>query len=237
MSAPILRIENLHVAMGVQEILRGVDLAIGEGEIVAVLGANGVGKTTLMRAISGIYRVASGHIRWRGEDITNMPSHLIVAKGLLQAPEGRQIFAGMSVRENLVLGGGPHGLAELDTILPLFPVLGERFGQMAGSLSGGEQQMLCIARALMRKPAMLLLDEPSLGLAPKLVKAIFDLVAAIRKTGVSILIVEQNARAALKVADRAAVMEGGRIVLTGAAAELANDPRVAEAYLGGHVST
>lgn len=236
MSAPpILSIENLHVSMGVQEILRGVDLNVAKGEIVAVLGANGVGKTTLMRAISGIYRVTSGHIRWNGEDITNMTSHQIVAKGLLQAPEGRQIFSAMSVRENLILGGGPHGLSELGRILPLFPVLGERMSQIAGSLSGGEQQMLCIARALMRKPAMLLLDEPSLGLAPKLVKTIFDLVKAIRENGVSILIVEQNARAALKVADRAAVMESGKIVLSGPASELAADQRVADAYLGGHV--
>lgn len=234
-TSPILAIEDLHVSMGVQEILRGVDLQVAEGEIVAVLGANGVGKTTLMRAISGVYRVAAGHIRWRGEEITNLASHKIVEKGLLQAPEGRQIFSGMSVRENLILGGGPHGLAELDRILPLFPVLGERMGQIAGSLSGGEQQMLCIARALMRRPAMLLLDEPSLGLAPKLVKTIFDLVKAIRQQGVSILIVEQNARAALKVADRAAVMEGGRIVLSGPAADLAADQRVADAYLGGHV--
>jgi branched-chain amino acid transport system ATP-binding protein len=235
MSAPILAVEGLHVAVGVQEILRGVDLAVGEGEIVAVLGANGVGKTTLMRAISGVYRASAGRIRFRGEDIADAPSHRIVAKGLCQAPEGRQIFSAMTVRENLTLGGGPHGLAELERILPLFPVLGERMGQIAGSLSGGEQQMLCIARALMRKPGMLLLDEPSLGLAPRLVRTIFDLVARIRGTGVSILIVEQNARAALKVADRAAVMEGGRIAIEGRAAELAGDPRVVEAYLGGHV--
>jgi branched-chain amino acid transport system ATP-binding protein len=236
MSPPLLSVENLHVAMGVQDILRGVDLAVGEGEIVAVLGANGVGKTTLMRAISGIYAVSSGHVRFQGTDITNTPPHRIVAQGLCQAPEGRQIFSAMSVKENLILGGGPHGLQELDRILPLFPVLGERMAQIAGSLSGGEQQMLCIARALMRKPRMLLLDEPSLGLAPKLVKAIFDLVRQIRENGVSILIVEQNARAALRVADRAAVMEGGRIALTGKAADLASDPRVVEAYLGGHVT-
>ena len=234
-SSPVLAIENLKVTMGVQDILRGVDLTVNEGEIVAVLGANGVGKTTLMRAISGIYAVTSGTVRFDSHDITNRPSHAIVALGLSQAPEGRQIFSTMTVRENLVLGGGPHGLAELDRILPLFPVLGERMGQSAGSLSGGEQQMLCIARALMRKPRMLLLDEPSLGLAPKLVKTIFDLVGEIRRTGVSILIVEQNARAALKAADRAAVMEGGRIALTGAARDLAADPRVIDAYLGGHI--
>jgi branched-chain amino acid transport system ATP-binding protein len=233
MSAPLLSVEQLKVTMGVQEILHGVDLQVQAGEIVAVLGANGVGKTTLMRAISGIYSTAGGTVRFDGNDITQAKPHQIVALGLSQAPEGRQIFSAMTVRENLVLGGGPFGLQELDRILPLFPVLGERMGQIAGSLSGGEQQMLCIARALMRRPRMLLLDEPSLGLAPMLVKVIFDLVKQIRTTGVSILIVEQNARAALKVADRAAVMEGGRIALTGLASDLAADPRVAEAYLGG----
>ena len=238
MSAPaMLAVEGLNVAMGVQQILRGVDLAVGEGEIVAVVGANGVGKTTLMRTISGVYRATSGRIVFAGRDITREPSHAIVAAGLCQAPEGRQIFSAMSVRENLVLGGGPHGLAELSGVLKLFPVLGERMTQIAGSLSGGEQQMLCIARALMRRPKMLLLDEPSLGLAPKLIRAIFDLVVAIRATGVAILIVEQNARAALKIADRAAVMEGGRIALAGRAADLAADRRVAETYLGGHVES
>ena len=233
----LCEIRDVTVRMGIQEILHGVSLDVPEGAIVGVLGANGVGKTTLMRAISGIYRVASGSITVAGETITNWPSHRIVAHGVCQAPEGRQIFSNMSVRENLVLGGGARGLAELDKVFDLFPVLKERMGQGAGSLSGGEQQMLCIARALMTAPRLLLLDEPSLGLAPKLVALIFELVARIRdEEGVSILIVEQNARAALRVADTAHVIESGRIVLSGASADLAADPRIVEAYLGGHVT-
>lgn len=232
----LLEIRGLRVRFGAQEILHGVDLDLGEGEILAVLGSNGVGKTTLMRTISGVYQAAGGTVRLKGEDITNRPAHRIVALGLSQAPEGRQIFANMTVRENLVLGGGPAGLAELDRVLALFPLLGERMGQTAGSLSGGEQQMLCIGRALMRRPSVLLLDEPSLGLAPKLVRLIFDLVRTIRDEGLSILIVEQNARAALRIADRAAVMDDGRVVLAGAAAELVDDPRIVETYLGGHVA-
>ncbi|MDE1570171.1 ABC transporter ATP-binding protein [Aquabacter sediminis] len=230
----LLEIRNLTVAMGVQEILHGVDLTVPERGIVAVLGSNGVGKTTLMRTISGIYRAKSGTIRFKGEDITKLKSNEIVARGLLQAPEGRQIFSPMSVKENLVIGGGRHGLAELDRVLALFPKLGERMSQVAGSLSGGEQQMLCIARALMAKPSILLLDEPSLGLAPKFVKGIFDLVSQIRQEGLSILIVEQNAKAALRIADRAAVLDSGRILIEGEAATLADDPRIVEAYLGGH---
>ena len=231
----LLDLQDVHVQMGVQEILRGVDLTLHEGEIVAVLGANGVGKTSLMRTISGIYRASKGRVLFGETDITHMASHRIVDLGLTQAPEGRQVFSAMTVRENLRLGGGPFGLAELDRLLPMFPILGERMSQLAGSLSGGEQQMLCVARALMRRPKVLLLDEPSLGLAPKMVRLVFQLVAQIRANGVSILLVEQNARAALKVADRAAVMEGGRIVLDGSATELAADPRIAAAYLGGHV--
>ncbi|NUB07327.1 ABC transporter ATP-binding protein [Azospirillum sp. Vi22] len=232
--APILAIENLHVTMGPQEILHGIDLTVAQGAIVAVLGSNGVGKTTLMRAISGVYRASRGGIAFRGVPIANLPAYRIVKLGLSQAPEGRQIFSNMSVRENLVLGGGDIGLGELDRMLDMFPVLRERLRQNAGSLSGGEQQMLCIARALMRRPALLLLDEPSLGLAPMVVAQIFDLVQRIRAEGVSILLVEQNARAALRVADHAAVMEDGRIVLAGPAAQLRDDPRIAEAYLGGH---
>ncbi|WP_454016529.1 ABC transporter ATP-binding protein [Azospirillum sp. Marseille-Q6669] len=233
-NGPILTIENLHVTMGPQEILHGIDLTVAQGAIVAVLGSNGVGKTTLMRAISGVYRASRGSIAFRGEAIANLPAHRIVKLGLSQAPEGRQIFSNMSVRENLVLGGGDIGLGELDRMLDMFPVLRERLRQNAGSLSGGEQQMLCIARALMRRPALLLLDEPSLGLAPMVVAQIFDLVQRIRTEGVSILLVEQNARAALRVADHAAVMEDGRIVLAEPAAQLRDDPRIAEAYLGGH---
>ena len=234
MSAPILSISGLRVKMGAQEILHGLDLACGKGEIVAVLGANGAGKTTLMRTISGVYRAGAGAIRFEGEDIANARSHDIVRKGLLQAPEGRQLFSNMTVRENLVLGGGALRGAEMDRVLELFPQLRDRLSQIAGSLSGGEHQLLCIGRARMQRPRMLLLDEPSLGLAPKIVQLIFNLVTRIREQGVSILIVEQNARAALKVADHAAVMEGGRIGLSGRASELASDPRVVELYLGGH---
>ncbi|MCM8737650.1 ABC transporter ATP-binding protein [Azospirillum sp. A1-3] len=234
MTAPLLSIADLHVAMGPQEILHGVRLEVPEGAIVAVLGSNGVGKTTLMRTVSGIYRARQGSITFRGQPITNMPAHRIVQLGLSQAPEGRQIFSNMNVRENLVLGGGDVGLGELDRVLAMFPILSERLRQNAGSLSGGEQQMLCIARALMRKPTLLLLDEPSLGLAPKIVAQIFDLIGRIRAEGVSILLVEQNARAALRIADHAAVLEDGRIVLAGPAAQLRDDPRIAEAYLGGH---
>ncbi len=229
----MLAIAGSRVKMGAQEILHGLDLDCGKGEIVAVLGANGAGKTTLMRAISGIYRADAGSILFEGDEIVNPRSHEIVELGLLQAPEGRQIFSAMRVRENLVLGGGAHGTGGTGARARAVPALGRAAEQIAGSLSGGEQQMLCIGRALMQRPKMLLLDEPSLGLAPKVVKAIFDLLARIRGEGLSILIVEQNARAALEVADRAAVMEGGRIVLAGAASDLAQDPRVVELYLGG----
>lgn len=231
----ILEARGIRVGFGLQEILHGVDLDLPDNGIVTVLGSNGVGKTTLMRTISGIYQAKAGSIRLAGEDITRLKSHDIVARGLLQAPEGRQIFFPMTVRENLMIGGGHHGLAELDRVVALFPALGDRLSQIAGSLSGGEQQMLCIARALMARPKVLLLDEPSLGLAPKLVRVIFDLLSVIRREGIAILLVEQNARAGLRVADRAAIMDGGRIVLEGPAKDLADDPRVAEAYLGGHV--
>ncbi len=234
---PALEVDGLVVRMGAQQILGGVSLRVPERGIATVLGANGVGKTTLMRTISGVYRAAAGRIVFAGQPIANLAAHHIVAQGLAQAPEGRQVFSNMSVRENLVLGAGRLAGREfertLDEMLQRFPVLRERLPQQAGSLSGGEQQMLCIGRALMSRPRLLLLDEPSLGLAPRIVKQIFDLVAAIRAGGTAILLVEQNVRAALKVADYGYVMEGGRIVLEGPAAQLRDDPRVRDAYLGG----
>jgi len=233
----ILWVEGVDVRMGVQQILRGVTIEVAEGGVVAVIGSNGVGKTTLMRAISGIYACAAGSIIFDGTPIANVKSHRIVRLGLVQAPEGRMIFGAMSVRENLVLGAGAHNArdtaAQFDYVLGLFPPLADRLRQKAGSLSGGEQQMLCIGRALMGKPKLLLLDEPSLGLAPLIVQLIFDLIGRIRAEGTAILLVEQNARAALKVADYGYVMEGGRIVLEGPAAELYADERVQSAYLGG----
>jgi branched-chain amino acid transport system ATP-binding protein len=239
MNAPgsALSVERLVVSMGAQQILHEVSVTVPERGIVTVLGANGVGKTTLMRTISGVYRASSGRVVFHGQDITAQASHRIVALGLAQAPEGRQVFASMSVRENLLLGGAMLGREDFDTtfaqVLDRFPVLRQRLGQQAGSLSGGEQQMLCIGRALMSRPRLLLLDEPSLGLAPKIVRQIFELVTSIRAAGTAILLVEQNVRQALKVADYGYVMEGGRIVLEGPGAELRDDARVRDAYLGG----
>lgn len=233
----VLAVKDLVVRMGPQTIISGVSLTVPEGGIVTVLGSNGVGKTTLMRTLSGVYRATSGTITLKGHDITALPSHAIVARGLAQAPEGRQIFGAMTVAENLRLGAiGAVDAALLERVLALFPILRERYRQRAGSLSGGEQQMLCVGRAMMARPKLLLMDEPSLGLAPKLVKQIFDLITAIRADGTPVLLVEQNARAALRVADHAYVMDGGRIVLEGPARELAEDARVKAAYLGGHAS-
>ncbi len=239
-NAPLLDISDLEVRMGEQTIINGISLNVPNGGIVTVLGSNGVGKTTLMRAISGVYRSTGGSIRFDGTDISHWPSHRIVAAGLAQAPEGRQIFSSMTVEDNLRIGAvglAPAALAEeMETQLQRFPILRERFSQRGGTLSGGEQQMLCIARALMSRPKLLLMDEPSLGLAPKIVRMIFDLIGQIRAEGHSVLLVEQNAKAALRVADYAYVMDGGRIVIEGSSAELAGDARVRAAYLGGHAA-
>ena len=232
-----LLVDQLSVPIGAQTVLRGVSLRVAAGAIVCVLGSNGVGKTTLMRAIGGIYRNATGMIRWDGKDILNWAPHDVVAHGISQAPEGRHIFASMTVAENLRVGAGARPRAmlaeDMQRMVALFPILGERMRQKAGSLSGGEQQMLCIARAMMARPRLLLLDEPSLGLAPRIVRQVFDLIGRIREGGTSILLVEQNARAALRVSDYAYVMEGGRMVLDGAASAIAGERRVMDAYLGG----
>ncbi len=223
--------------MGVQQILRGVELSVAENGIVAVLGSNGVGKTTLMRAISNIYQSNKGEILFQGNDIANIGSDKVVMAGVCQAPEGRQIFSNMSVEENLILGAyhqdKAHFKDDLAYVFDLFPILEERLQQQAGAMSGGEQQMLCIGRALMGRPKLLLLDEPSLGLAPLVIKSIFDLIVKIRETGTSILLVEQNAKAALSVADYGYIMEGGTIVMQGPARELVADGRLEEAYMGG----
>jgi branched-chain amino acid transport system ATP-binding protein len=236
MTEPLLTVETLSVPIGGQTVLHDVTLRVPHRGIVCVLGSNGVGKTTLMRTISGIYRNATGRVRLAGEDILNLPSHEIVRRGLSQSPEGRHVFPNMTVGENLRIGGSARPAIDtgrdLEHVLGLFPALRERFRQKAGSLSGGEQQMLCIGRALMARPSLLLLDEPSLGLAPKVVQLIFGLIQRIRDEGTSVLLVEQNTRAALGVSDHAYVMEGGRTVLDGPALAIMQEDRVLAAYLG-----
>ncbi|HKI56202.1 MAG TPA: ABC transporter ATP-binding protein [Trueperaceae bacterium] len=232
----LLEIDDLVVAYGHIEALRGISLQVEEGEVVAMLGANGAGKTTLMRTLSGLIPARTGRVRYAGDDITHLPADRIVRRGITQAPEGRRVFGTLSVAENLVLGAytrPPTGTPEaLEQVFELFPRLRERRAQLAGTLSGGEQQMLAIGRALMAKPRLLLLDEPSLGLAPLLVKGIFQALQEIRETGVTILLVEQNARMALKLADRGYVLEVGRIVHADAAGALLASPEVQAAYLG-----
>ena len=234
----ILNVENLHVKYGNVEALHGININVKEGEIVTILGANGAGKSTTLMAISGLVKVTQGAIQFEGEDIHKLPAHGIVTRGVAQVPEGRRVFGTLTVQENLNLGAYTSNDAErnrknLKWIFKLFPRLEERSGQLAGTLSGGEQQMLAIGRALMATPKILLLDEPSLGLAPILVKAIFETIREINQAGVTVVLVEQNARAALKLAHRGYVMEVGNIVLEDAAANLLSNPDVQNAYLGG----
>jgi branched-chain amino acid transport system ATP-binding protein len=236
--ATLLNLEDLNVHYGAIWALKGVNLTVGEGEIVSLIGANGAGKSTTLRAISGVVKASSGGISFQGEDITKVPAHDIVKKGIAQVPEGRRVFANLSVLENLELGAyirrDTRGIKrDLDDVLDRFPRLKERIGQVAGTLSGGEQQMLAIGRALMTRPKLMLLDEPSMGLAPLLVKEIFSIIREINEEGTTILLVEQNARMALQVASRAYVLETGRIVLDGSAKELAMNEGVKKAYLGG----
>ncbi|MER7331848.1 MULTISPECIES: ABC transporter ATP-binding protein [unclassified Micromonospora] len=233
----LLEIDDVSLLYGRIQALHGISLTVDEGEIVALIGANGAGKSTTMRAISGIRPVASGSIRFNGEDITKLRADLRVRRGLCQAPEGRGIFPGMTVLENLDMGAYTRrdraGIAQdLDRVLTLFPRLAERRKQAGGTLSGGEQQMLAVGRALMSRPKLLLLDEPSMGLAPMLIQQIFDIITEINEQGTTILLVEQNAQQALARAHRAYVLETGRIVKSGTGADLLHDPAVKEAYLG-----
>jgi branched-chain amino acid transport system ATP-binding protein len=232
----LLQIENLHAGYSDFEVLHGIDLEVSEGEIVALIGANGAGKTTTLRAISGLIEVSEGSITFEDNNITSLRSSQIVAEGVVQVPEGRKLFTDMSVAENLRLGAYRRGRAEMDETLEevfeLFPRLSERADQSAGTLSGGEQQMVAIGRALMTKPRFLMLDEPSLGLAPKLVSDIFDVIRGIGERGVTVMLVEQNAVHALQLSDHGYVLENGRVVLHGTGKELLGDDRVRTAYLG-----
>ncbi|MBI3560152.1 MAG: ABC transporter ATP-binding protein [Gammaproteobacteria bacterium] len=234
----MLRVANLHVGYGSINAVRGIDLQMNQGELVCLIGANGAGKTTTLKALAGMLLPTQGSITLWDQPITTLASHQRVQHGIALAPEGRGIFARLSVRENLLLGAylrDDHHAVELDLqqMYALFPRLSERTRQIAGTLSGGEQQMLAIARALMSRPSLLLLDEPSMGLAPIMVQKIFTTIRAIAAQGMTILLVEQNAKLALQISQRAYVMENGRITLSGVAAALLANPQVQQAYLGG----
>lgn len=234
----LLEVKNLEVYYGVINALKGISFEVNEGEIVTLIGANGAGKTTAMQSIMGLIHPKSGEIIYDGQSIVGQPTHKIVRQGLTQVPEGRRIFAELNVYENLIMGAYTGNdkaqiKRDLEEIYTLFPRLGERKNQMAGMLSGGEQQMLAMGRALMSHPKLMMLDEPSMGLAPILVSQVFDMIKHLNETGTTILLVEQNAEKALSIADRAYVMETGAITLSGTGAELAQSEKVREAYLGG----
>jgi branched-chain amino acid transport system ATP-binding protein len=238
----MLTIDNLHAAYGKVEVLHGISLEVPKGQLVTLIGSNGAGKTTTMRAISGMLKPRDGTVRLAGRDITGMDSHRIARAGLAHSPEGRRVFATMTVTDNLLLGAFPRFTRarprgdvqrDLERALELFPRLKERRTQLAGTLSGGEQQMLAMARAVMLNPDVVLLDEPSMGLAPILVDEVFRIIARLKAEGVTMLLVEQFAQAALNVADYGYVLENGRIAVHGPAASLRNDPKVVAAYLGG----
>jgi branched-chain amino acid transport system ATP-binding protein len=234
----LLRIENLAVNYGAIKALHGVSLHIDGGEIVTLIGANGAGKTTLLRTISGLIKPTDGRILFEEQEITRLPPHQIVCRGVCHVPEGRQVFANLTVRENLLLGGyqqssKDQARAGLDRCYSLFPVLGERREQKGGTLSGGEQQMLAIGRALMARPKLLLLDEPSLGLAPLIVRKIFQIIRDINSTGTTVFLVEQNAHMALTIAHRGYVLQTGQVIKSDSAKDLLEDPDVKKAYLGG----
>jgi len=232
----MLDVEGLASRYGRIPALKGVDIRVGQGELVALVGANGAGKTTLLRALSGVQPVSAGRVRFEGEDITNAAPEKRVRLGIVQVPEGRQVFAPLSVQDNLRLGAYLRSNAQAartcERVYAMFPVLKDKRRDAAGMLSGGQQQMLAIGRALMAEPRLLLLDEPSMGLAPRLVEEIFACICALKEASTTIFLVDQNARAALAVADRAYVLETGRVVLAGSGAELMENEQVKEAYLG-----
>jgi branched-chain amino acid transport system ATP-binding protein len=232
----LLEVEDIHTYYGAIEALRGVSLTVDEGEVVTIIGSNGAGKSTTLRSISGLTPARSGKVVFDGQDITQLPAHEIVSRGIALSPEGRHCFARMTVRENLDLGAHLRRDGEIDQdlgrVFDLFPRLKERERQKAGTMSGGEQQMLAIGRALMARPKLLMLDEPSMGIAPILVQRIYETIAEINRQGVSILLVEQNANYALDVARRGYVLETGEVALANKSDELRNDPAVQRAYLG-----
>ncbi len=231
----LLKVTDLEVSYGNIAAIKGISLEVRQGEIVTILGSNGAGKTTTMRTISQLLKAKSGSITFNGVELTNLPAHKIVSLGISHSPEGRRVFGILTVEENLMLGAYTRKKVDpeiLSWVYNLFPRLEERKAQLAGTLSGGEQQMLAIGRALMSKPSMLLLDEPSLGIAPILVKAIFAQIRKIAASGVTVLLVEQNAKVALKLANRGYVLEVGKIVFSGTSAELLGSPKIQEAYLG-----
>jgi branched-chain amino acid transport system ATP-binding protein len=233
----MLEVKNIQVAYGKIVAVKDVSVTVNEGEIVTLIGSNGAGKSTTLRTISGLIKPKSGEITFNGKRIDGMPGHDIVSLGICHSPEGRRIFPRMTVKENLELGAFLRNnkaevAADMERVLDLFPRLKERIKQTAGTMSGGEQQMLAVSRALMGDPKLLLLDEPSMGLAPVLVELIFDTIVKIRKQGITILLIEQNATAALEVADRAYVLESGKVKMSGSAKELSSDDKVTKAYLG-----
>jgi branched-chain amino acid transport system ATP-binding protein len=235
--APLLELKALQVAYGGIQAVKGIDLAVGEGELVCLIGANGAGKTTTLKGITGLQSVKSGSIHYAGENITGKPAFQLVRKGLSMVPEGRGVFGALTIEENLAMGAytrDDHAAirADIERVYTLFPRLKERRKQTAGTLSGGEQQMLAMGRAMLSRPKLLLLDEPSMGLAPLMVQKVFETVIAIAKEGVTILLIEQNAKLALEVSDRGYVMESGEITLSGDAKQLLSNPKVREAYLG-----
>jgi branched-chain amino acid transport system ATP-binding protein len=233
---PLLEVRDIRTRYGAIEALKGISLTVDEGEVVTLIGSNGAGKTTTLRSISGLTPAFAGTITFGGQDITRVPAHEIVSRGIALAPEGRHCFARMTVHENLELGAhrrrGPEVAEDFSQVYELFPLLKERDQQKAGTMSGGEQQMLAIGRALMARPKLLMLDEPSLGIAPNLVQRIYGTIAEINSSGVAILLVEQNANYALDAASRGYVLETGRIALANDSASLRNDPQVQNAYLG-----